>query len=68
MLVFKLGAKAELPVVETMEQVLPEPGLEAASAERIEQGRALYNLYCAVCHGGNAISAGMLADPSYNFV
>jgi len=64
-LVFKLGAKAELPVVETMEQVLPEPGLEAASAERIEQGRGLYNLYCAACHGGNAISAGMLADPRY---
>ncbi len=64
-LVFKLGAKAELPVVETMEQVLPEPGLEAASAERIEQGRALYNLYCAVCHGGNVIGAGMIADPRY---
>ena len=31
----------------------------------IEQGRDLYNAYCAVCHGGNAISGGIVPDIRY---
>jgi quinohemoprotein ethanol dehydrogenase len=64
-LVFELGGTVELPVIETVEQVLPAPGLPAASAEDVEKGRGLYNAYCAVCHGGNAISGGIVPDIRY---
>jgi quinohemoprotein ethanol dehydrogenase len=64
-LVFELGADAVLPVIESVEQALPAPGLAVASAERVEQGRAIYDLYCAFCHGGNAISGGIVPDLRY---
>jgi quinohemoprotein ethanol dehydrogenase len=31
----------------------------------VELGRAHYNHYCAVCHGGNAISGGIVSDLRY---
>lgn len=65
LLVFKLGGHAELPVVETKVQVLPLNDLAEASSERVELGRAHYNHYCAVCHGGNAISGGIVSDLRY---
>ena len=64
-LVFKLGGKGDLPRVETVEQVLPDHGLAAGSEERVAQGRSLYNAYCSVCHGGNAISGGLIPDLRY---
>ncbi len=64
-LVFKLGATGKLPVIETVEQVLPAHGLPAAPPEVVEQGRVLFNAYCAVCHGGNAISGGIVPDVRY---
>ncbi|MFK8041046.1 PQQ-dependent dehydrogenase, methanol/ethanol family [Congregibacter sp.] len=65
LLVFKLGASEELPEVPVMEQVLEADGIELASSEFVESGRSLFNLYCAVCHGGNAISAGLIPDLRY---
>jgi len=65
LLVFELGAGGVLPVIETEEQALPAHGLAAASPERVEQGRDLYNAYCSVCHGGNAISGGIVPDLRY---
>ncbi len=62
LLVYKLGANSELPVVETAIQEIPAHGLAAAPAEEIEAGRTLYNAYCAVCHGGNATSGGIVPD------
>ena len=64
-LVFKLGANTELPRIPVVEQALPKPALAAASDEDIAKGRELFNLYCAVCHGGNAISAGLISDLRY---
>jgi mono/diheme cytochrome c family protein len=64
-LVFELGAKAELPVIETTVQVLPANPLTPATPEQVEQGRVHYNHYCAVCHGGNAISGGIVPDLRY---
>lgn len=64
-LVFKRGGTGKLPVVETVEQVLPAHDLAAASDEDVEQGRQLFNGYCAVCHGGNAISGGIVPDLRY---
>ena len=65
LLVFRLGGDAVLPRVETEEQALPAPGLPEAPAARVAQGRELYNDYCAVCHGGNAISGGIVPDVRY---
>jgi quinohemoprotein ethanol dehydrogenase len=65
LLVFKLGAAAKLPVIETQEQILPPHELAVAAPKHVGEGRDLYNLYCAVCHGGNAISGGILPDLRY---
>ena len=60
-----LGGAEELPQVPVMEEVLEADGIELASSEFVEGGRGLFNLYCAVCHGGNAISAGLIPDLRY---
>jgi mono/diheme cytochrome c family protein len=64
-LVFELGGNAVLPVIETDEQVLPAYDPPAGTPERVEAGRGHYNHYCAVCHGGNAISGGIVPDLRY---
>jgi quinohemoprotein ethanol dehydrogenase len=65
LLVFKPGGSAKLPIVETDEQSLPSHELAIVSPEQVENGRELYNQYCAVCHGGNAISGGIVPDLRY---
>ena len=65
LLVFKLGATSSLPMIETKVQLLPPHELAVAAPEHVAEGRELYNLYCAVCHGGNAISGGILPDLRY---
>ncbi|MAJ59792.1 MAG: PQQ-dependent dehydrogenase, methanol/ethanol family [bacterium TMED88] len=65
LLVFKPGGQAKLPIVETQEETLEAHALAAASPETIENGRALYNTYCSVCHGGNAVSGGLVPDLRY---
>jgi quinohemoprotein ethanol dehydrogenase len=65
LLVFKPGGSAKLPIVETDEQSLPSHELAIVSPEQMENGRELYNQYCAVCHGGNAISGGIVPDLRY---
>jgi mono/diheme cytochrome c family protein len=52
-------------VVETAEQRLPAHQLPVTAAEQLELGREVYNQYCAVCHGGNAISGGIVPDLRY---
>ena len=64
-MVFKRGANGTLPVIETVEQVLPSHDLAPAPDAAVAQGRALYNTYCSVCHGGNAISGGIVPDVRY---
>lgn len=65
LLVFALDRSETLPVVETVEQALPAHGLPKAKLETVKAGRALYNQYCAFCHGGNAISGGIVPDLRY---
>ena len=65
LLVFKPGGQAELPIVETQEEALQAHALTSASPETIEHGRMLYNTYCSVCHGGNAVSGGLVPDLRY---
>ncbi len=64
-LVYKLGGQAPLPVIEVIEQQLPAHELSLGSDEQVAQGRELYHLYCAVCHGGNAVSGGLVPDLRY---
>ncbi len=66
LLVFKLGAKAELPFIESREEVLADVEYPEASAERVLQGKTLYAQYCVFCHGGNAVSAGLIPDLRYS--
>jgi PQQ-dependent dehydrogenase (methanol/ethanol family) len=62
-LVYKLGGQASLPVPPDLaEKALPAPTLAGGTAEQVEEGRTLYNLYCIACHGGNATSAGIIPD------
>ncbi len=60
-LTFKIGGKAMLPLM-PKEAPIPEPPPLTASAEVIQGGRILYTAYCATCHGGAAVSGGVIAD------
>jgi alcohol dehydrogenase (cytochrome c)/quinohemoprotein ethanol dehydrogenase len=67
MLVFKLGGTATLPAVEPLQ----EPGLvpplpSRASDETVHKGEALFQRYCAACHGDVAVSGGVLPDLRYS--
>lgn len=66
LLVFKLGGKADLPVVATQEEALPAHDLATVTPERLARGRQLYDNYCAVCHGGNVVSGGIVPDLRYS--
>jgi quinohemoprotein ethanol dehydrogenase len=59
---FKLGATGELPPVPASIK-FPEPPPEShLSDDDLENGQALYNKYCARCHGVNAVSDGSIPD------
>ena len=62
MMVFKLGGKASLPPMPSIEQpaltALPNP----ASPRTIREGERLFQRYCAECHGDVAVSGGVLPD------
>ncbi len=65
-LVYKLDGKAQLPMPpDRVEQMLAAPTVEKGSAKQVAEGRPLFHLYCAACHGGNATSSGMLPDLRY---
>jgi len=62
MLVFKLGASANLPRLQALEPLrltaLPNPATPAT----IGKGEQLFQSYCAGCHGDVAVSGGVLPD------
>ena len=64
-LTFKLGGKATLPPPKNAPAALPEPPAMTADAATLGLGRALFNGYCGVCHGLNAVGAGVLPDLRY---
>ena len=57
MLTFKLGGKAELPPLKTVARPLSPPPMTAA-AEKVTEGKRLYQTYCFYCHGDSAVSGG----------
>jgi quinohemoprotein ethanol dehydrogenase len=68
-MVFKLGATGELPVIvddEFVAPVLPKM-LDVAEAV-IEQGAAAYANNCVVCHGDQAFSSGLIPNLRYSAI
>jgi quinohemoprotein ethanol dehydrogenase len=62
MLVFKLGGKASLPVLQPVEQPRPTALPNSATNATIRKGERLFQSYCAGCHGDVAVSGGVLPD------
>jgi PQQ-dependent dehydrogenase (methanol/ethanol family) len=66
MLVFKLGGTASLPRLPEMEPQKLAPPPSKANAATIHKGEALFQRYCAACHGDVAVSGGVLPDLRYS--
>jgi quinohemoprotein ethanol dehydrogenase len=64
-LTYKLDGKAKLPPPKNDPLPLPEPPPVTADAATLGLGRALFNGYCGVCHGLNAVGGGVLPDLRY---
>ncbi len=64
LLVFKLGGDKTLPALEAKPRQLSLPEM-TASAEEVEQGKALYHTFCVSCHGDGAVSGGVVPDLRY---
>ena len=64
-LTFKLGGDDQLPPPNNTPVPAPTPPELTASAEQVEAGRQLYHGVCAGCHGGAAISSGLVPDLRY---
>jgi PQQ-dependent dehydrogenase (methanol/ethanol family) len=63
-LTFKLGATASLPPLPTAARALAPPPATAEKAT-VDRGRALYQQFCAACHGDTAAAGGVLPDLRY---
>jgi len=64
-LTFKLGGKKTLPPPQNKHLPLPKLPPLTADAETLGLGRAIYNGYCSVCHGFNAVGGTVLPDLRY---
>ena len=62
LLVFKLGAKGQLPPPPPSSQAVLDPPARIGTPARILQGGKLYAHYCLVCHGDAAVSGGVNPD------
>jgi mono/diheme cytochrome c family protein len=61
LLVFKLGATARLPEFRYTLAPLMVPR-DTWSDAHVSEGKRLWGLYCAQCHGVGTLSAGVLPD------
>lgn len=60
-LTFKLGGQLKLPPVKASAPIPKPPPLDA-SPEEIAQGKAVYHVYCSVCHGPGVKGGGVIPD------
>ncbi len=65
-LVFKLGATRQLPPVIANPPPLRKPPTEKVDAGTADKGGELYDTYCSVCHGGNAVGQKTRPDLRYS--
>jgi quinohemoprotein ethanol dehydrogenase len=64
--VFRLDGSERLPPLDLPRVEMPEPPAIEASPETVAQGGALFDRYCFMCHGGGAISGGVIPDLRYS--
>jgi PQQ-dependent dehydrogenase (methanol/ethanol family) len=62
LLVYKLGAKGVLPLPPGVTVQHPAPPPAPDDATTVLQGKRLYEINCAVCHGDSAMGNNMLPD------
>ncbi len=62
LLVFKLGAKGELPAPPALSEMVLDPPAFSGTEEQVLQGSALYGRYCSVCHGDAAVGGVLNPD------
>ncbi len=62
LLTFKLGAKTPLPPANVLDKTIPPQLSIDADELEIARGEALYNNFCAMCHGLLARSGGSIPD------
>lgn len=65
-LVFKLGAKHQLPPIPNTEKPLPKPAAVTAAADIVEQGKVVFHRHCAYCHGDGFRTGGLTPDLRYS--
>ncbi len=61
-LVFKLGAKEDLPALPPEPQLVIDPPADTASPATVSAGEGLYGRFCSVCHGEAAVGGGATPD------
>ncbi len=66
LLAWKLGGDARMPTFRRKSRGQPSAIMAAGDPAAIEAGRPAYLTYCAVCHGVNAVSGGVLPDLRYS--
>jgi alcohol dehydrogenase (cytochrome c)/quinohemoprotein ethanol dehydrogenase len=62
LLVFKLGAKGQLPEVPPMNEMVLDPPPLTGTTAQVTRGGQLYGRYCSVCHGDAAVAGGLNPD------
>jgi alcohol dehydrogenase (cytochrome c)/quinohemoprotein ethanol dehydrogenase len=61
-LVFRLDGDARLPARIGSEPAIPAAPTQFADTTTVEAGMRLYQRFCGGCHGGSAVSGGVLPD------
>ena len=62
LLVFKLGAKGQLPPPPPSNKLVLDPPAFTGKPEQVALGGDHYARYCAVCHGDAAVAGGLIPD------
>ena len=66
LLVFRLGATAQLPPEVAPPPLALNPPPQFGTEQTIEQGERLYDRFCGTCHGTDGQSRGMFPDLRYS--
>ncbi|MDP3677181.1 MAG: PQQ-dependent dehydrogenase, methanol/ethanol family [Novosphingobium sp.] len=62
LLVFKLGAKGQLPPLPPSNKLVLDPPAFRGKPEQVAAGGDHYARYCSVCHGDAAVAGGLVPD------
>lgn len=66
LLVFRLGGSAQLPPKLAVQLPVLDPPPEFGTPETTAHGQALFNRFCATCHGLDGQSRGTFPDLRYS--